>query len=97
MTRQWVLVGAAALLGAAGALTVSAQPAWSRFQVRSVSPVFLQGQPVGAFQAVYVGDLVNPELCVLVLRDGVTQQFAMVTVPRLSCDVHGSAQGALQP
>lgn len=73
-------------------IATAAGAAWSRFQVQSVSGITFRGQPVPGYQAVYVTDAVNPELCLLVLRDTATGYFSTTVVPRISCDVHGAAQ-----
>lgn len=60
--------------------------------VQSVSGVTFRGEAVAGFKVVYIADAVNPDLCLLVLRDTASGQFSTTMVPRISCDVHGAAQ-----
>lgn len=88
VARAIACAGAALGLAAAAYAT----PVWSRFQIRSVSVPFLQGQPAAPFQFAYVADSLTPEMCVLVIRDASTGHLAAVPAPRQSCEIHGSAQ-----
>lgn len=75
-----------------GLFTVGITAAWSRFQVRSYAPLLHNGEHLGPFVAGTFIDVVNPELCILVLVNADTGQFAMETVPRISCDLGVVAQ-----
>ena len=79
----------ALLLGSS--IPTAAEFVWSRFQVRSVSPILFQGARTGV-DAVYIADTITPEVCVMVIRDERSGHLAAVRVPRLSCELHGSAQ-----